>query len=90
MPHFDTPRQNLSSLKDACPWEITSLENFAPNADLLSLGVSERDQKVLFLIKASRNMRRDGLSNNELDKAHPAVIQDNVARLSAKEFSVCL
>jgi hypothetical protein len=86
MPNFNTPRQppRRLLLKEACPWEISSFANFAVDPDLVHKGVSVSEQKLLFIIRACKNMSKDGLDNTEMDKMHPAFIQDNVVREEAK------
>jgi len=83
MPEFDQYRRRRVYLKDVRQWHIGTLDSFAIDHNLLAVGVSEQDQRELFILRAARNMGGDGYDNTDAQKAHPAMIQDPVAREEA-------
>jgi hypothetical protein len=83
MPDLNTPRKQRVLLAEARNWRAGSLESFRLDKTLASYGYGAEIQKMIFILKVSEGMNSDGFDNYDINKAHPAVIQDPDMRQEA-------
>jgi len=68
-------------------WEPKSLTKFRVNPRHTEVGITEDEQRALFIYRQSANFQTDKADNHNPNKCHPAVISKSVDRNEVADFT---